>query len=67
MLQSLSIKGFKCFDDKYFSLAPLTVLTGQNASGKTSFLHSLALLHQSICDNETLAILLLNGSVVNLG
>lgn len=40
----LKIKGFKCFLDESFELNDLTILTGANASGKSSVIQSLLLL-----------------------
>lgn len=40
----LTIKGFKCFIDDTISLGRLTLLTGSNASGKSSVIQSLLLL-----------------------
>ena len=41
---TLKIKGFKCFLDESFELNDLTILTGANASGKSSVIQSLLLL-----------------------
>lgn len=43
MINRLRIRGFKRFEDHSFDLAALTVLTGLNGSGKTSFIHALLL------------------------
>ena len=40
----LTINGFKCFNNSSFKLNNLTVLTGANASGKSSIIQSLILL-----------------------
>lgn len=40
----LKIKGYKCFNDSTIKLNNLTVLTGANASGKSSIIQSLLLL-----------------------
>lgn len=40
----LHIQGFKCFVDKHVELNKLTLLTGANASGKSSVIQSLLLL-----------------------
>lgn len=40
----LYINGFKCFVDKHFELNNLTLLTGANASGKSSVIQSLLIL-----------------------
>jgi predicted ATPase len=63
----MEIKGFKCFNDNIFNLKPLTILSGKNASGKTSFLQVFALLHQTICERGNFEQLVLNGPIVKLG
>ncbi|MXZ31899.1 MAG: DUF3696 domain-containing protein [Gammaproteobacteria bacterium] len=65
----LSLREFKCHVALDLPLAPLTVLTGLNSSGKSTVCQALALLGQSfrggghIPRNE----LLLNGDLVRLG
>lgn len=41
---NIKIQGFKCFDDHTFELNKVTLLTGANASGKSSVLQALLLL-----------------------
>jgi predicted ATPase len=67
MINSIQIKGFKCFNENNFDLKPLTILSGRNASGKTSFLQVFALLHQTICERGNFEQLVLNGPIVKLG
>ncbi|MDZ5452321.1 DUF3696 domain-containing protein [Labrys sedimenti] len=43
MITRATISGFKRFGDERFDMAPLTVLTGLNGSGKTSLLQSVLL------------------------
>lgn len=43
MITSLSIHGFKRFKSETLAFRPLTVLAGQNGSGKTSTIHALLL------------------------
>lgn len=44
MLKSVTLQNYKCFSNKtQIELAPLTILTGVNNSGKTTILNSLAL------------------------
>ncbi|MCY4225307.1 MAG: hypothetical protein OXF06_10790 [Bacteroidetes bacterium] len=45
----------------------LTLLSGTNASGKSSVLQALCVLHQTMRDFEWSPRLMLNGSVVTLG
>jgi predicted ATPase len=67
MIKSLHVEGFKCFDENTFLFSPLTILAGKNASGKTSLLQLMALMHQTVCENGNFQNLMLNGPVVNLG
>jgi len=64
---SLQLEQFKVFDKLSLPLAPLTMLTGFNASGKSSCIQALSLLHQSARENEWSPVLLLNGRTVSLG
>jgi predicted ATPase len=36
MIRKISAENYKCFSQNSFPLAPLTVLTGENAGGKSS-------------------------------
>ena len=67
MIEELELRNFKCFESLRLSLAPLTLLSGTNASGKSSVLHSLTLLHQTMRENENSRRLTLNGSVLQMG
>ncbi len=67
MLTRLDLHSFKCFAVLRLPLAPLTLLTGLNASGKSSVLQALALLHQTMREREWSTRLGLNGSDVRLG
>jgi len=68
MLNSLTLKNFKPFENQSFCLKPLTLLSGLNSTGKSSLLQSLLLLRQSfqqdLLDNVGLA---LNGDLVSIG
>ena len=57
----------KCFTLLKLPLCPLTLLSGANASGKSSVLQALALLHQTMREHEWSTRLMLNGSAVRLG
>jgi predicted ATPase len=48
MLTSLSLRNFKCFESVDIPLGRITVLIGENGTGKSSVLHALALLRQSL-------------------
>ena len=67
MLTRLDLRFFKCFELLRLPLAPLTLLTGLNASGKSSVLQALVLLHQTMREHEWSTRLVLNGASVRLG
>ncbi len=67
MLNRLDLSCFKCFEQLCLPLAPLTLLTGFNASGKSSVLQALVLLHQTMREHEWSTRLALNGAGVRLG
>ncbi len=67
MLNRLDLTKFKCFELLKLPLAPLTLLSGSNASGKSSVLQSLVLLHQTMKDHEWSNRLMLNGDALRLG
>lgn len=67
MLDQLKLRYFKCFEKLDLPLAPLTLLSGANASGKSSALQALVLLHQTMREHEWSTRLMLNGESVQLG
>ncbi len=67
VLTQIELRLFKCFELLRLPLAPLTLLTGLNASGKSSVLQSLVLLHQTMSEHEWSTRVALNGSGVRLG
>lgn len=67
MLRELTLDGFKCFDEQRIPIHALTLLTGVNASGKTSVIQALALLRQSVLEAEWSPQLVLDGSLIRLG
>jgi len=67
MLTRLDLKYFKCFERLHLPLAELTLLTGTNASGKSSVLQALVLLHQTMQEHEWSNRLMLNGDSIKLG
>lgn len=44
MIKELTLKGFKSFFDETLTIAPLTVLTGLNSSGKSSVIQAFRML-----------------------
>lgn len=67
MLQGIDLKHFKCFSLLKLPLSPLTLLSGANASGKSSVIQALVLLHQTMREHEWSLRLMLNGASVRLG
>lgn len=67
MITQLDLLHFKCFGLLKLPLGSLTLLSGANASGKSTVLQSLVLLQQTMQTDEWSTRLLLNGSMVNFG
>lgn len=67
MLEHLTLRFFKCFERLELPLAPLTLLSGANASGKSTALQALVLLHQTMREQEWSTRLMLNGKSLQLG
>ena len=67
MLTRIDLRYFKCFASLKLPLRPLTLLSGANASGKSSALQALVLLHQTMREHEWSTRLMLNGAAVRLG
>ena len=58
MIKKIGIENFRVFKEyTEFNLAPITVLTGTNNSGKSSFLKMMNLLQQSVKDIGSLNVL----------
>ena len=64
---SLILNQFKCFSSYELPVAPLTVLTGFNAAGKSTALQSILLLSQTLRRNLAGNMLVLNGPLARLG
>lgn len=67
MLTKIVLGHFKCFKKLHLPLAPLTLLSGANATGKSTVLQALALLHQTAVESEWNRTLSLNASTISLG
>jgi len=67
MLTRLDLQYFKCFELLRLPLGNLTLLSGSNASGKSSALQALVLLHQTMREHEWSTRLMLNGEAIKLG
>jgi predicted ATPase len=64
MLTSIGLANLKCFDALRLDLARLTLLTGFNASGKSSSYQPLLLLTQALRGAPRSEFLSLNGPLV---
>jgi len=67
MLRKLHVASFKCFEELELALAPLTLLSGVNGGGKSSVIHSLVLMAQTLAEREWGRSLLLEGRELSLG
>jgi len=67
VITRIELELFKCFELLKLPLEPLTLLSGANASGKSTVLQALVLLHQTLLDHEWSTRLQLNGSEIELG
>ena len=67
MITRIDLQHFKCFEALTLPLCPLTLLSGSNASGKSSVMQALVLLHQTMREHEWSSRLMLNGATVRLG
>ena len=67
MIKRIKIKNFKCFSDIEFELGNVNLLAGSNGCGKSSLIHALLLLKQSVEQGTQLGDLYLYGKYVDLG
>ncbi|MCA9457227.1 MAG: DUF3696 domain-containing protein [Burkholderiales bacterium] len=67
MITQIDLRYFKCFELLKLPLTNLTLLSGSNASGKSSILQALVLLNQTIREHEWSTRLMLNGDTLKLG
>ncbi|WP_176153493.1 AAA family ATPase [Burkholderia vietnamiensis] len=67
MLDIIELHNFKSARNLSVRVAPLTVLTGLNGSGKSTVLQALALLKQSLVPDSPAQRLMLRGALVKLG
>ena len=69
-ITNLRLSNFKSIpesaDPQMIELAPLTLICGENSSGKSTLLHSILLMIQSITAKETADELPLNGKLISL-
>ncbi len=67
MINRIDLSLFKCFELLRLPLQQLTLLAGTNASGKSTVMQAMVLLHQTIVDHEWSTRLHVNGSCIRLG
>jgi predicted ATPase len=68
MITKWQVSNFKSIAEMpELELAPLTVFTGTNSSGKSTLLQSILLIAQTLAHRDTSIPLVLNGAYVNLG
>jgi predicted ATPase len=67
VITQIDLHFFKCFELLKLPLANLTLLSGSNASGKSSILQALVMLHQTIREHEWSVRLVLNGNALKMG
>ena len=68
MIESVSMRHFKCFEDETIPLNRLTVLAGSNGAGKSSVIQALLLLRQSgLRKDGAPATVMWQGDLVDLG
>lgn len=69
MLEEIKIQNFKLFEKQvvFDHLRALNLLTGINGRGKSSFLQSMLLMHQSVVRNENTKSLILTADSVKIG
>jgi AAA15 family ATPase/GTPase len=68
MLKSWYVENFKSIKNSgWVELAPVTIFSGQNSSGKSSFLQSILMIAQTLKNPDNKKIVILNGYNVQLG
>lgn len=67
MIDRIHLENFKASRNLNARLAPLTLLTGLNSSGKSSTLQAIAMLRQSYGTSTNTPSLMLSGDLVHLG
>jgi predicted ATPase len=65
MITKWGVKNFKSILEADLELGPLTIFTGVNSSGKSSFLHSIAMLAQAARRHDN-GIIMLKGDLIDL-
>ncbi|MCS7282066.1 MAG: AAA family ATPase [Anaerolineae bacterium] len=67
MLKRMRLENFRAFEKVDIEFAPLTVLIGANSTGKSSILHALVLLKQSLRGGDYRVPLSFGGPLIDVG
>ena len=67
MITQWGLRNFKGVKHAQLALRPLTILSGENSSGKSTVLQSMALVAQTLAAHLERDVLVLNGHLVSLG
>ena len=67
MINSLSVRNFKCFENLFLEMSNLNVFAGINSMGKSTVIQALLLLRQSYDIGSINNGLHLNGDITNVG
>ena len=67
MIDTITYRSFKCFDEQSLPLRPITLILGPNNSGKSSLIAGLRLLGQTASCIDQNVPLLFNGSLGDFG
>ena len=67
MITQLNLRHFKCFKELSLRLAPLTLLSGTNSSGKSSIIRALILIGQVLHTYPRPSRLILNDETLQMG
>lgn len=67
MIRRLTLDRFKAFREASFEFSPLTIIAGQNSSGKSSIIQALNAIFQSVQGRTFPLDLVLNGDKAHLG
>ena len=69
MIESITLKNYKAFEDVTIPIKPLTILLGANSVGKSSIIQMLMLLHQTAEERQGMysSAMKIYGNYVNVG
>ena len=67
MLESLTLRNFKCFEKLYLEMSNLNVMAGINSMGKSTIIQAILLLRQSYDIGSINKGLHLNGDITKIG